>query len=72
MQLDLDQRVGKELKPDEAEVLQRNSAASGVTTWTYWYNSAVKRFVAAEMSNVTADGKVLAQERFELASYEVK
>jgi hypothetical protein len=56
----------------ESHWKQRNGAASGVTTWTYWYNSAVKRFVVAEMSNVTAEGKVLAQERYELASYGVK
>jgi len=56
----------------EAAWKQRNGATSGTNTWTYWYNSAVKRFVAADYTNVTTDGKVLARERYELASFEVK
>jgi hypothetical protein len=51
---------------------QRNSKAGGTNTWTYWYNSAVKRFVLAEATNVTTDGKTIQHERFELVSYDVK
>ena len=51
---------------------QRNSANAGVNTWTYWYNSAVKRIVAGEQKNVTTDGKVLLHERYELVGYAVK
>jgi uncharacterized caspase-like protein len=50
---------------------QRNSKAGGVNTWTYWYNSAVKRYVVAEATNVTTDGKTIQHERFELVSYDV-
>ena len=49
-----------------------NGPASGVNTWTYWYNANVKRFVLAETKNVTDKGKVLQHERHELVSYEVK
>ena len=51
---------------------QGGGAISGVSKWIYWYNSAVKRFVAADYMNVTSDGKVLARERYELASFDVK
>ncbi|QJR12457.1 hypothetical protein DSM104443_03543 [Usitatibacter rugosus] len=51
---------------------QRNNKNDGVNTWTYWYSSTVKRFVAGEQSNVTAAGKVLMRERQELVSYAVK
>ncbi|HUL95533.1 MAG TPA: caspase family protein [Usitatibacter sp.] len=51
---------------------QRNGKSGGVNTWTYWYNSAVKRFVAAEQANVTTDGKTLARERYDLVAYDVK
>jgi hypothetical protein len=51
---------------------QRNGPSGGVNTWTYWYNSAVKRFVAAEQSNVTTDGKTLARERYDLVAYDVR
>ncbi len=51
---------------------QRNGEQSGVNVWTYWYNSAVKRFVAAETTNTTTQGKVLQHERYELVSYEVR
>jgi hypothetical protein len=50
----------------------RQGPASGVNTWTYWYNSNVKRFVLGETTNVTDKGKVLQHERHELASYELK
>ncbi len=56
----------------EAQWKQRNGESSGVNTWVYWYNSAVKRFVAAENTNVTSGGKVLSRERYELAAYQVK
>jgi hypothetical protein len=51
---------------------QRNNKNDGVNTWTYWYSSTVKRFVAGEQSNVTTTGKVLMRERQELVSYAVK
>ena len=51
---------------------QRNAAVAGVNTWTYWYNSGVKRIVSGEQKNVTADGKVLLHERYELVGYAVK
>ena len=51
---------------------QRQGVASGVNTWTYWYNANVKRFVLGETKNVTDKGKVLQHERHELASYEVR
>jgi hypothetical protein len=56
----------------ESQWKQRGSDNAGVSRWTYWYNSAVKRFVAAEESNTTAAGKVLSQARHELAAYDVK
>jgi hypothetical protein len=56
----------------ESRWKRRNGAASGINTWTYWYSSAVKRFVAAEQQNVTTDGKVLASERYELTAYDVR
>jgi hypothetical protein len=56
----------------EAQWKTRNGTSSGVNTWTYWYNSAVKRFIAADNVNVTAEGKVLTRERFELASFNVR
>ena len=51
---------------------QRGGDRAGVTTATYWYNSAVKRFIAGETKNVTAEGKTLLDERYELASWRVK
>ncbi|APV49862.1 hypothetical protein BWI17_09320 [Betaproteobacteria bacterium GR16-43] len=51
---------------------QRETRNDGVNTWTYWYSSLVKRFVAGEQSNVTAAGKVLLRERMELVAYDVK
>ena len=50
----------------------RLGPAAGINTWTYWYNSNVKRFVLGETKNVTDKGKVLQHERQELASYELK
>ena len=51
---------------------RRKGNDAGVSKWTLWYNPAVKRFVAAEQSNVTKDGKTLVDERYELVSYTVK
>jgi len=51
---------------------QRDSPVAGVNTWTYWYNSGVKRIVAGEQKNVTASGKVLLHERYDLAAYQVR
>jgi hypothetical protein len=51
---------------------QRKNNNAGVNTFVYWYNSAVKRYVLGEISNVTAEGKVVLKERYELASFEVK
>ena len=56
----------------ESHWKQRDSENAGTSTWTYWYNAGVKRFVLAEASSVTTKGKVLLRERYELASYEVK
>ena len=56
----------------ESRWAERDSKAAGTRSWSYWYNSAVKRFVRAEDRNVTADGKVLFHERWELVAYEVK
>jgi hypothetical protein len=50
----------------------REGPASGVNTWTYWYNSNVKRMVLGITKNVTDKGKVLQHERHELAAYEIK
>ena len=56
----------------ESRWKQRAGDSSGVDMWTYWYSSAVKRFVAAEQTNVTTAGKTLVRERYELTSYEVR
>jgi len=45
---------------------------AGVNTWTYWYSGAAKRWIVAEESNVTATGKQLRNQRYELESYKVK
>jgi hypothetical protein len=51
---------------------RRNGKDAGVNKWTLWYSAAVKRFVVADQTNITLDGKTLADERYELASYNVK
>ena len=56
----------------ESQWKQRGGDNAGVSRWTYWYNSAAKRFVAAEESNTTSAGKVLSRARHELAAYNVK
>jgi hypothetical protein len=45
---------------------------TGVNKWQYWYAGAAKRWIVAEHTNVTAAGKTLASERWELDSYSVK
>jgi len=47
-------------------------AAGGVNTWDYWYSPQVKRWVRAETTNVTNDGKVLSHESWELVSFNVR
>ena len=56
----------------ESRWKEREKSNAGVRTWTYWYNGSVKRFVLAEDTNVTAEGKVLSRERYELLEYDVK
>jgi hypothetical protein len=50
----------------------KDKGRSGTRKWTYWYNSGFKRFVVAEETNTTADGKLLSNERFELVSFQLK
>lgn len=50
----------------------KRSRSSGTSTWTYWYNSAVKRWVILESKVVLADGRLHSQTREELVSYEVR
>jgi hypothetical protein len=45
---------------------------SGVNSYTYWYSGQAKRWIVSENSNVTASGKQLQRERWELDSYQVK
>ena len=47
-------------------------AQSGVNKWTYWYSGPAKRWIVSEQTNVTAEGKTLSSERWELDSYSVK
>ena len=56
----------------ESRWKERERPNAGVRNWTYWYNGSVKRFVLAEDTNVTAEGKVLSRERYELVAYDVK
>jgi len=52
---------------------QRDLASNaGTSSWTYWYSADAKRWIVAEESNVTVQGKQLANQRFELESYLVK
>jgi uncharacterized caspase-like protein len=52
---------------------QRDLASNaGTSSWTYWYSADAKRWIVAEESNVTVQGKQLANQRFELESYTVK
>ena len=45
---------------------------NGLNKWQYWYAGPAKRWIVAEHTNVTAAGKTLASERWELDSYSVK
>jgi hypothetical protein len=56
----------------ESRWKEREKSSAGVRNWTYWYNGSVKRFVLAEDTNATAEGKVLSRERYELVEYDVK
>jgi hypothetical protein len=51
---------------------ERNGKSSGNNAWTYWYNSTVKRYVRAEWTNTTTQGKLIQHELLELVSYEVQ
>jgi uncharacterized caspase-like protein len=51
---------------------ERDKAYRGENTWTLWYSGEAKRFIVAEQTNRTADGKTLASERWELESYRVR
>jgi hypothetical protein len=46
--------------------------SSGTSVWTYWYSSAVKRWVLAESKVVLSSGRVYSQTREELVSYAVR
>lgn len=50
----------------------RKDGSSGTLAWTYWYNSAVKRWLRAESRVALSSGRVLVEERFDLVSYEVR
>jgi uncharacterized caspase-like protein len=45
---------------------------AGVNSHSYWYSGAAKRYVISQITNVTASGKTLQNERWELESYRVK
>jgi Caspase domain len=44
----------------------------GSSLWTYWYSSAVKRWVLAESKIVLEDGRIYSQTREELVAHEVR
>lgn len=46
--------------------------SSGTSHWTYWYSSAVKRWVLAESTVTLASGRVYSRSREELLAYEVR
>jgi hypothetical protein len=62
IRIDREVRWTQREKPDNA----------GVNTWVYWYSGAAKRWVVATQSNVTAGGKQLQLDRWELESYRVR
>lgn len=85
MDLDITIKVGDEEEVDtpagrmrgvridrEARWKQRKSDNGGINRRTYWYSSAVKRFVLTTQSNISTTGKVLVRERAELVSYSLK
>ena len=45
---------------------------AGTNTWTYWYSADAKRWVVATESNVTAAGKQLQNQRYELERMSLK
>jgi hypothetical protein len=51
---------------------ERKKDNAGTNIWTYWYNGGVKRWVVGEATNTTTTGKVLLNERHELASFDLK
>jgi hypothetical protein len=53
-------------------VQREKPANAGVNTWIYWYSGQLKRFVLADQSNVTATGKQLQLDRWELESYNLR
>jgi hypothetical protein len=56
----------------EVKYKQRGGNRSGVNAWDYWYSPQVKRWVRAEMTNTTGNGKVLSHESWELESFNVR
>jgi hypothetical protein len=56
----------------ESKWKQRDGKSEGVRNWTYWYNGGAKRFIRAVDRMVTAEGKVLSHETWELVAYDVK
>ena len=61
-------KLGREVRWTEREKPGNN----GVNRWTYWYSGQAKRWIAAEHTNVTAAGKTIASERWDLESYNVR
>ena len=61
-------KLGREVRWTERDKPNNN----GVNRWTYWYSGQAKRWIAAEHTNVTAAGKTIASERWDLESYNVK
>ena len=47
-------------------------AQNGLNKWTYWYSGPAKRWIVAEQTNITGEGKTLSSERWELDSYQVR
>ena len=45
---------------------------AGVTTWIYWYSASAKRWIAGDESSVTATGRQLLRNRWELESMKVQ
>jgi hypothetical protein len=61
-------KLGREVRWTERDKPTNN----GVNRWTYWYSGQAKRWIMAEHTNVTAGGKTIASERWELESYKVR
>jgi hypothetical protein len=56
----------------ESQWKQRGTENHGQSTWTYWYNAGIKRYVRAEALDTTSKGKVLQRERWEMVSAALK